>query len=65
MQASISTPATPWWMRSSRSPRLPADRARMISSFDWEATTPEWALGFKFDIVLRGREATPFEEPHA
>jgi protocatechuate 3,4-dioxygenase beta subunit len=37
----------------------------MVSAFDWEATTPEWALGFKFDIVLRGREATPFEEPHA
>jgi protocatechuate 3,4-dioxygenase, beta subunit len=45
--------------------REPEDRARMISAFDWEATTPEWALGFQFDIVLRGREMTPFEEPHA
>ena len=48
-----------------QSVRDPRDRERLISSFDLEATTPEWALGFKFDIVLRGREATPFEEPHA
>ncbi len=34
---------------------------RMISSFDWENTSPLYALGFKFDIVLRGREATPME----
>jgi protocatechuate 3,4-dioxygenase beta subunit len=37
-------------------------RQRMISSFDWETTTPEWALGYRFDIVLRGPSATPFEE---
>jgi protocatechuate 3,4-dioxygenase beta subunit len=45
--------------------REPADRARLVSAFDWEATTPEWALGYRFDIVLRGREATPFEEPQS
>jgi len=39
-------------------------RQRMISAFDWELTEPEWALGFRFDIVLGGREATPLEEPH-
>jgi protocatechuate 3,4-dioxygenase beta subunit len=39
-------------------------RARLISRFDIETTVPEWALGFQFDIVLRGRSATPFEEPH-
>jgi protocatechuate 3,4-dioxygenase beta subunit len=33
----------------------------MISTFDWSLTTPEWALGYRFDIVVRGREATPFE----
>jgi len=37
-------------------------RQRMISSFDLDATQPEWALAFKFDIVLRGREATPMED---
>lgn len=36
-------------------------RQRMISKFDLELTQPQWALGFKFDIVLRGPEATPFE----
>jgi protocatechuate 3,4-dioxygenase beta subunit len=37
-------------------------RKRLISSFDWEITIPEKALGFRFDIILRGREATPVEE---
>jgi protocatechuate 3,4-dioxygenase beta subunit len=37
-------------------------RQRLVSSFDWETTTPEWALGYRFDIVLRGPSATPFEE---
>ena len=39
-------------------------RWRMMSSFDIETTEPEWALGFRFDIVLRGRNATPTEDPH-
>jgi protocatechuate 3,4-dioxygenase, beta subunit len=42
--------------------RDPAARQRMISSFDWDTTTPEWALGYRFDIVLGGRHATP-EDP--
>jgi protocatechuate 3,4-dioxygenase beta subunit len=36
-------------------------RERMIARFDIESTQPEWALGYQFNIVLRGREATPFE----
>jgi protocatechuate 3,4-dioxygenase beta subunit len=36
-------------------------RQRMVSKFDLETTQPLWALGYKFDIVLRGPEATPFE----
>lgn len=45
---------------------VPEDaRERMVSTFDLEATRPEWALAFRFDIVLRGREQTPFEEAHA
>ena len=39
-------------------------RERLISRFDLDLTMPEWALGFRFDIVLGGREATPLEEPH-
>jgi protocatechuate 3,4-dioxygenase beta subunit len=34
-------------------------RKRLISVFDWETTVPEFALGYKFDIVLRGRDETP------
>ena len=36
-------------------------RERMICRYDLEQTVPEWALAFRFDIVLRGREATPME----
>ncbi|WP_029029876.1 protocatechuate 3,4-dioxygenase subunit beta [Salinarimonas rosea] len=39
-------------------------RERLVSSFDIETTKPEWALGYRFDIVLRGRGATPMEDPH-
>ncbi|WP_214366483.1 protocatechuate 3,4-dioxygenase subunit beta [Pseudonocardia sp. H11422] len=42
----------------------PKARQRMVASFDLDATRPEWALAFHFDIVLRGRDQTPFEEPH-
>ena len=38
-----------------------AARLRLISNFDLEASQPEWALAFTFDIVLRGSAATPFE----
>ena len=36
-------------------------RERMVSSFDLENTQPEWALCYRFNIVLRGRNATPME----
>ena len=36
-------------------------RERLIASFDLEVTEPEWALGYRFDIVLRGRDATPMD----
>ena len=39
-------------------------RARQIARFDIEITKPDWALGYQYDIVLRGRRATPSEEPH-
>jgi protocatechuate 3,4-dioxygenase beta subunit len=34
-------------------------RERMICTFDLGTTVPEWALGYSFDMVLRGRNATP------
>ena len=36
-------------------------RRRLISTLDWELTNPEYALGYRFDIVLRGRDDTPME----
>jgi len=36
-------------------------RQRLVAELDIETTEPAWALGYRFDIVLRGREATPFE----
>jgi protocatechuate 3,4-dioxygenase beta subunit len=41
--------------------RDPDARQRMVSSFELDLTEPEWALGYRFDIVLDGRHATPFE----
>ncbi|WP_239062535.1 protocatechuate 3,4-dioxygenase subunit beta [Streptomyces sp. SID13031] len=37
-------------------------RKRLIASYDHSATSPEWATGYRFDIVLDGAAATPFEE---
>jgi protocatechuate 3,4-dioxygenase, beta subunit len=40
-----------------------AARARLVARFDHGASVPEWALAYRFDIVLRGRESTPLEAP--
>ena len=42
---------------------IPDERARqrLVSSFDLSVTQPNWALGYRFDIVLRGARSTPFE----
>jgi protocatechuate 3,4-dioxygenase beta subunit len=42
----------------------PTARQSLISSLDWETTLPNRAIGFRFDIILRGRNATPMEENH-
>jgi protocatechuate 3,4-dioxygenase beta subunit len=39
-------------------------RARMVAEFSMDDTQPEWALAYRFDIVLRGPAASVFEEPH-
>jgi protocatechuate 3,4-dioxygenase beta subunit len=41
----------------------PAARSRLIARYAHDVTKPEWALGYRFDIVLRGPDATPFEQP--
>ncbi|MDX6474503.1 MAG: protocatechuate 3,4-dioxygenase, beta subunit [Gaiellaceae bacterium] len=43
--------------------RDPKARALLVSRFDLATTTPEWALGFRWDVVLgRGSGATPLEQ---
>ncbi|WP_019561354.1 MULTISPECIES: protocatechuate 3,4-dioxygenase subunit beta [Caldimonas] len=38
-------------------------RDRLISKFSLEVTEPDFALGYVFDIVLRGPNETPMETP--
>ena len=37
-------------------------RKRLVATLDWENTIPEFALAYRWDIVLRGRDATPMEK---
>jgi protocatechuate 3,4-dioxygenase beta subunit len=39
-----------------------AARRRLIAKFDWETSQPNHALGYHFDLVLRGRDETPREK---
>ena len=36
-------------------------RNRLVAPFGLDITQPEWALGYRFDVVLRGRPATAME----
>ena len=40
-------------------------RPLLVSSFDFNLTEPEWALGYRWDIVLGGRTATPADRAEA
>ena len=40
----------------------PKGRDLLISKFDIEATEESFALGYRFDFVLRGHNATPFQK---
>jgi protocatechuate 3,4-dioxygenase beta subunit len=44
-----------------QSVRDPNARARLVCSFDLETTVPEWALAYRFDVVLDGPTTTPME----
>ena len=41
--------------------RDPDARARMVSSFDLGITEEEWALGYRFDVVIGGHLGRPAE----
>ncbi len=36
-------------------------RKRLIATYDHNLTEPEWALGYHWDIIVRGPNGTPFE----
>lgn len=40
---------------------LEAARQRLVATYDHTVTEPEWALGYRWDIIVRGPVATPFE----
>ena len=54
------TVAPAWTVRDVAAHLLDTQQ-RLVSRFDLEVTQPGWALGFNFDIVLRGQHSTPFE----
>jgi protocatechuate 3,4-dioxygenase, beta subunit len=56
-------PGDPLFSRDPMLQSVPDERARarLISRFDLSLTRPEWALGYAFDIVVRGPNRTPFE----
>jgi protocatechuate 3,4-dioxygenase beta subunit len=39
----------------------PRGRELLVAGFDLDLTEPEWALGYRWDIVVRGGAATPRE----
>jgi protocatechuate 3,4-dioxygenase beta subunit len=39
----------------------PRGRELLVADFELGATVPGWALGYRWDIVLRGHRATPME----
>ncbi len=44
---------------------IPEDeRERVICRYDHDLTVPDWAMGYRFDIVLRGSQATPQIDDH-
>jgi protocatechuate 3,4-dioxygenase, beta subunit len=38
-----------------------AGRPLLVAAFDLDVTRPDWALGFRWDIVLGGHTSTPME----
>ena len=40
-----------------------AARERLVCRYDHAVTEPEWALGYRWDVILRGPSSTPFESP--
>jgi protocatechuate 3,4-dioxygenase beta subunit len=43
----------------------PKTRELLIATYDHEVTSPEFSLGYRWDIVLSGTHRTPLDEEHA
>jgi protocatechuate 3,4-dioxygenase beta subunit len=43
----------------------PAARARLIATYDHDVSEPEWALGYRWDVVLTGPKSTWMEPEDA
>ena len=43
----------------------PEARSRLVAAYAHDVTIAEWALGWRWDIVVGGSGGTPFEPPHA
>lgn len=43
----------------------PKARDRLVATYDHDITSHEWATGYRWDIVLTGPAATPFEDHDA
>lgn len=41
----------------------PAARNLLVATYDHDLSAHEWSLGYRWDIVLSGRHATPMEDP--
>ncbi len=39
-------------------------RDRLVATYDHEISQPEWALGYRWDVVLTGATATWMEAEH-
>jgi protocatechuate 3,4-dioxygenase beta subunit len=40
-------------------------RKRLISDYAHDVSEPEWALGYRFDMILSGSRMPPFETKDA
>ncbi len=40
----------------------PAARQRMVATYDHDLTQPEWATGYRWDVVLTGSHRTVRED---
>ncbi len=58
-------PGDPLFRRTRSQLDAGAGRERLVARWSLELTEPEWSLGYAWDIVVAGREATPLDDDAA